>query len=424
MKKSAVYLFGLLTVIFAFLSYELYTQNQKLNRVVYANYTNELAHTSEQMNHLRNAVHQSLLYKDEVALNDELSTITRLSSEIKQSINQLPINDSVRVEWSHYLTRLGSHAQHARNDKTGNWQAVMASASANIDELVQAWQDTSYQLFAMNGKIKDWESLHDEAPLQAFSQHANLLNSYREADFPLTASESDEEKKRDLQFLMDKEITKDEAIYKVQELFPQVQGATMTISRNRDTSKYDFYHIQFVQGARIGYADITVKGGHVISFLLERPVSKEVKSHEQIRQSVDQFVQNAGFTDVVYTEARENHTAWHFVYTRKDNDLMVYPDSIQIKVAKDNGEIIGLNAMEYIQKETIPDHPTVPLDTSTFFQSNVTVADVKKIVTNNGHKEPRICYEIIAYRNGAEKFAYRIVIDAESHNVQKVEALT
>ena len=422
--KKAVYLLGLLTVILGVLSYELYTQNQKLNRVVYANYTNGLAHTSEQMNRLRNAVHQSLLYKDEVALNEELSTITRLSSEIKNSINQLPINDSVRVEWSHYLTRLGSHAQHAKSDKSSNWQEVMASASANIDELVQAWQDTSYQLFAMNGKVKDWDSLHEEEPLQAFAKHANLLNGYRETHFPLTASESDEEKKRDLQNLMDKEITKDQAIQKVQALFPQVQGATMTISRNRDTAKYDFYHIQFVQGSRIGYADVTVKGGHILSFLLERPVSKDAKSHEQIKQSADRFMQNAGFTDVVYTEARENQTAWHFVYTRKADDLIVYPDSIQIKIAKDTGEVMGLNAMEYIQKESIPNHATVPLDLKTFFQSDVTVTEMKKIVTNNGHKDPRICYEIIAHRNGAEKYGYRIVIDAESHNVQKVEALT
>ena len=422
--KYSLYLLGLLTVIFGVISYELYSQNQKLNRIVYANYTNELANTSERMNHLRNAVHQSLLYHDEVALNEELSTINRLSSEIKQSINQLPIDDSVRVEWSHYLTRLGTQADHAKNDTTGNWHKVMASASANIDELVQAWQDTSYQLFAMNGKVKDWDALHEGKPVQAFAQHSNLLSGYRETDFPLTASESDEEKKRDLQFLMDKEITKDEAVQRIQTLFPQIQGSTMTISRNRDSSKYDFYHIQFVKGARIGYADITVKGGHVISFLLERPVSKEVKSHEQIKQSAEQFIQNAGFTDVVYTEARENHTAWHFVYTRKVDDLLVYPDSIQIKVAKDTGEVIGMNAMEYIQKEMIPNHKTVPLDVSTFFQSNVTVADMKQIVTNNAHKEPRICYEIIAYRNGAEKNAYRIVIDAESHNVQKVEALT
>ena len=223
---------------------------------------------------------------------------------------------------------------------------------------------------------------------------------------------------------MDKEITKDQAIQKVQALFPQVQGATMTISRNRDTAKYDFYHIQFVQGSRIGYADVTVKGGHILSFLLERPVSKDAKSHEQIKQSADRFMQNAGFTDVVYTEGRENNNAWHFVYTRKADDLIVYPDSIQIKIAKDTGEVIGLNAMEYIQKESIPNHATVPLDLKTFFQSDVTVTEMKKIVTNNGHKEPRICYEIIAHRNGAEKYGYRIVIDAESHDVQKVEALT
>lgn len=70
------------------------------------------------------------------------------------------------------------------------------------------------------------------------------------------------------------------------------------------------------------------------------------------------------------TESRENHEAWHYVFTRVhgDDQALVYPDSIQVKVAKDNGEVLGVNAMEYIQEEVIPQQGEIPIDWDTFLR--------------------------------------------------------
>lgn len=422
--KSIHYLLSIFVVAFGLLSLQFYQETKQLKRVIVANYTNNLAYTGEQMDHLRNAVHQSTLYKDEVALQEELSTISRLTANLKQSINHLPLDDGIRSSWNHYLTRLGSVADLAKKSGSSEWLDTIATASANIDELVVAWQDTSAELFKMDGNFAKWGELNKEETLQAFTQHANLLNNTREADFPLTASESDEEKKRDLQFLMDQEITKDEAVAKVITLFPQLEKATMTVSRNKDQSKYDFYHVQFVQGSRIGYIDITVKGGHILSYLLERPVDREKRlSHEEIRSDAEKFLKNIGIDDVVYVESRENQTAWHFVFSRQEGDLTIYPDSIQVKVSKDTGEVIGLNMMEYIQKEKIQTHAVQELQTDSFFRDDVEIIEVKKIVTNNELKESKVCYEVIAYKKGQENRTYRIVIDGESLVVQKIEVL-
>ncbi len=71
------------------------------------------------------------------------------------------------------------------------------------------------------------------------------------------------------------------------------------------------------------------------------------------------FLSNSGYGDTVYEESRENNTAWHFVYVRVEPEYgaKVFSDVIHLKVAKDTGEILGLDASEYIQKENTKKQP-------------------------------------------------------------------
>ena len=46
------------------------------------------------------------------------------------------------------------------------------------------------------------------------------------------------------------------------------------MSRKVDlNAPYPFYHLQFQDGISVGYADLTEKGGHLLSLLMERPMS-------------------------------------------------------------------------------------------------------------------------------------------------------
>ncbi len=67
---------------------------------------------------------------------------------------------------------------------------------------------------------------------------------------------------------------------------------------------------------------------------------------------------------------------------------------------------------------------TNPIDWKSFFDNNVRVEEVKNIYTDNGQFEQRLCYEVIAVRDEQTQETFRIVIDAENHNVLKVEYLT
>lgn len=422
--KNLSYLLGIFVIILGLVSIQQYRTNQNLERQVFSHYTNELSIASERMTDLQSSVHQSLLYKDELARNEELTNIWRLSSELKGSINKLPIDQETANEWNQYLSRLGAAAHSSKAEGGGDWATTMQQAAQNMDELVIAWQDAASSLFVLDGKMTAWNNLQLGKEPSSFAASNKMISGFRETDFPLTASESDAEKKRDLQFLLDENITKKEAIEAFQVYFPQIGNAALTVTKNKDDAPYSFYHIQFVQGSRIGYADVTEKGGRILSFLLERPVLGDAKSHEEIKQSAETFLDNVGYKDLVHVDSRENNNVWHFVYSRiTEDDVIVYPDSIQIKVAKDSGEVLGVNAMEYIQQETLKDQKVVPLDIETFFQPDVTILEMKKIYTNDKNFDSRLCYEVVAVNNSNDRYTFRMIIDAETHVVHKVENL-
>src|SRR5690606_10148919 len=374
---------------------------------------------------LHTTVEQSLLFQDEKALNNELDSIWRMSSDLRKTVANLPIQAEVQNEWMRYLGKIGDNAKQAA--VTGdyeNWRNKMKTVASNLHAFAEEWNVATVAFYENDGDLRKWSTNHTtnlkDSPFMNVSKQ---LKTYNETDFPLTASESDYEKKRELQHLKDKKITKSEAIKKFKKFFPNIDDSIVTVTKSSDDAPYPFYHIQFIHGSKIGYADITENGGHLLSFLLERPVKKDARSHEEILNTAKTFMNDVGYTDVKLSESRENHEAWHLVFTRVygEDEALIYPDSIQVKIAKDNAEILGVNAMEYIQEEKIKEQSEVPIDWDKFFADHVGVEQVQKIYTGNGNLELRKCYEVIARLDNKAQDTYRVVIDAETHEVIKNE---
>ncbi|MGE7091907.1 PepSY1/2 domain-containing protein [Lysinibacillus sp. NPDC048646] len=409
-------------------SINLHADKESLQRTVHAQYTEKLTDASEKLSYLQRAVSQSLLFQDEQAIHSELDSVWRLSSEVRSSISNIPIGQELSNEWLGYLGKLGEEAK--KTSKTGDyeaWREKMPQVSTNLQALSDEWTTATVDYYKQDGNMNVWlRQVDDKNPNTSFDNVKSTLKDYGEKDFPLTLSESDWQKKIELKALQDSVITEKEALEKVKYLFPLIKDATFTVTKSSDTAPYPFYHIQFHQGIRLGYVDLTEKGGHLLSYLVERPVDEAKLSQEEIIKKAEEHLKRLGMKDVAFVESRENHLAWHVTFARVNpsDKALIYADGVQLKVAKDTGELLGANAMEYIQEETIKPQTAKPIDWKTFFDEDVRVEEVKNIYTDNGQFQQRLCYEVIAVRNGKTQETFRIVIDAENHNVLKVEYLT
>lgn len=96
------------------------------------------------------------------------------------------------------------------------------------------------------------------------------------------------------------------------------------------------------------YISISKKGGKIVLLNKNREVIDENLSREEANQIGKDYLKNIGFPDMVetYYQTQENIITINYVY--EQNKIAVYPDLIKVKVALDNGEILGIESTGYL----------------------------------------------------------------------------
>ena len=404
------------------------TENDQLSLALSGQYANKMADASEKLDELDTAVKKTLLFNEADGSEKAREDIWRLSSDIKNSVASLPLDQSFATSWTNYLGRLGNYAKEtSRETDQKEFHQVMAQASKNLENMAGEWEMATVGM--VNGRLSmdEWRNRLNAADAgHDWAGMATAVKQYTESDFPLTASESDSMKKKELRDMQDQKVTRDEAVERFKQLFPHVSNEIVGVEMSKPGSPYPFYHIRFAENQSIGYIDVTEKGGHVLSFLSERPFGKESMPFEDIQQKAETFLKDAGYKDLVYEESRENNTAWHFVYVRVEPEYKakVFSDVIHLKVAKDNGGIVGLDASEYIRKEKTAQQPITKIDWTTFFHSGVTVMKEELAYVENDRLEQRLShYLTVTMDENGQTGTYAVIVDTETAEVIKTERL-
>ncbi|WP_391208943.1 PepSY1/2 domain-containing protein [Psychrobacillus sp. L4] len=424
--KKYIWIIASVAVIFLVYHFSIQSKNTRLENALAIQYSNQLTTASEKLTKLSDSIDQTLLFKDREALDKPLEDVWRISSDVRASISALPIDHETSTVWMNYLSRIGNGASLVKTGKIPieEWQKNMTSARDNLRELSNQWaftnkdegkKDYIVNTFVLNKVNKDNE--------KSWKQLGNSAKAYTESDFPMTASETDHQKKKDLQQIEDSEVSLEQIKQKFFQLFPELKDATIHTTESSNDAPYPFYHLQFHKGIRIGYADFTKKGGHLLSFLMERPFENTTISAEQMKEKAKSYMKSFDYADTELVDFRENHIAWHLSFARveAENKALVYADGIQLKIAKDNGELLGLNAMEYIQKEKIGPQEIKPLNYKELFSDDFSVEEERLCFVENKELQQRLAYEILTRNDSIG--TYKIYIDTENHEILQAEKL-
>lgn len=402
------------------------TESKQLSHLLSGQYAQGMTAASQQLEELDAAVQQTLLFNEKAGFDEAREDIWRLSSDVKNAVGSLPVDRGFSNAWMNYLGRLGSYAKDAdRLEDKEEYHQVMTEASVNLREMADEWQVATRDLVSGEVSVEGWQNQLESVDVDHdWEGMRETVKQYTESDFPLTASESNAMKKKELQLLTDEKVTREEAIERFQTLFPEAKRASIVVEKSQPDAPYPFYHIRFADSGTVGYIDVTEKGGHVLSYLAERSFGQKVHPYEYLEEQAEEFLQNARYEDLVLEEARENDTSWHFVFVRKEPEYgaKVFSDAIHLKVAKDTGEIIGLDAMEYIQKEELKPQPIVEQDWTTFFRPHVTVAKEELAYVEDDRFDQRLAHYLTVTLDVNDRLdTYVIVVDTETGEVIKTE---
>ena len=100
--------------------------------------------------------------------------------------------------------------------------------------------------------------------------------------------------------------------------------------------------------------DISVakKGGHVVYLNYNREVENEIISKEEANEKALKFLEERGYTNMKETYYLTQQGIVTINYAYQQGEVICYPDLIKIKIALDDGEILGFESTGYLNCHT------------------------------------------------------------------------
>lgn len=116
---------------------------------------------------------------------------------------------------------------------------------------------------------------------------------------------------------------------------------------NGNIPVYDF-SIKLKDQKENANISISQKGGHIVLMNYNRDINAETLSQEQADEKGKEYLEKIGFKNMKETYYLKQEGIVTINYAYSQGDVIMYPDLIKLKVALDNGEILGIETTGYL----------------------------------------------------------------------------
>ena len=322
------------------------------------------------------------IYNEELTEEDlkNLEDLHNYSVELRNTLDQLSadINDG-RIKWGE-LTKKGevAFAQEVSN--------ISKNSFSNLEENFHEY----------SGLIYDG----------AFSEH--MTSSQKKG---LTGDNIDEEKAKQIATDF---IGKD----RVQEI--NLSGK----SENTDIITYDFSVKVNNENEENMNISITEKGGHVLLMNYNRNVEAELISQEEADKIGKQFLEDRGLNNMKETYYLKQDGIVTINYAYKQDEVTVYPDLIKLKIALDNGEVMGIETKGYLnshEERKIPEVKITKEKAKESLNKNLEITSESLAIIPTEWQTEVLCWEFKGKVNDTDFLVY---VNAETGQEEDILVIT
>lgn len=322
------------------------------------------------------------IYNEELTEEDlkNLEDLHNYSVELRNTLDQLSadINDG-RIKWGE-LTKKGevAFAQEVSN--------ISKNSFSNLEENFHEY----------SGLIYDG----------AFSEH--MTSSQKKG---LTGDNIDEEKAKQIATDF---IGKDGA----QEI--NLSGK----SENTDIITYDFSVKVNNENEENMNISITEKGGHVLLMNYNRNVEAELISQEEADKIGKKFLEDRGLNNMKETYYLKQDGIVTINYAYKQDEVTVYPDLIKLKIALDNGEVMGIETKGYLnshEERKIPEVKITKEKAKESLNKNLEITSESLAIIPTEWQTEVLCWEFKGKVNDTDFLVY---VNAETGKEEDILVIT
>ena len=169
---------------------------------------------------------------------------------------------------------------------------------------------------------------------------------------------------------------------------------------------------------------ISKKGGHVVFLNYNRDVNEEKISEQDAVQKGKEYLANKGFNNMKETYYLKENGFITVNYAYQQDDVVIYPDLIKVKIALDDGEVIGLETTGYLNCHYTRNIPTNRIsidDARKKLSSKVEITSEGLAIIPTEWKTEKFCYE---FKGKADDIDFIAYINAENGEEEDILIIT
>lgn len=191
---------------------------------------------------------------------------------------------------------------------------------------------------------------------------------------------------------------------------------------NGDIPVYRF-EMTLKDDQKIGIS-ISKKGGHVVFLNSNREVKEDKISEQDAVSKGKEYLASKGFNNMQETYYMKQNGFITINYAYKQGDVIMYADLIKVKIALDNGEVIGLETTGYLNNHhdrTIPTQKVSIENARKKLSSKAQVTSEGLAMIPTEWKTEKFCYE---FKGKIEDIDFIAYINAETGEEEDILIVT
>lgn len=162
------------------------------------------------------------------------------------------------------------------------------------------------------------------------------------------------------------------------------------------------------------YISISKKGGYVIYSSFNREIKEQKLNYEEANSKALEYLKQKGFDNMKETYYLAENGILTINYAYVQQDIIMYPDLIKIKVALDDGEILGIETTGYLSNHEERNLKTAKItkeEAKKKLNKNLNIMSEKMAVIPTEYKTEIFCYE---FKGKIDDREFIVYINAET----------
>jgi len=416
-----------------------YQENQEKNSILIKaenQYQRAFHDLNYHVDSLHDEIGKSLVVNSRRQLSPSLANVWRLSYAAQSDVGQLPLTLMPFNKTEEFLAKIADFSYRVAvrdlskepltNKEYGTLKELYVHSKEIQNDLDQVqtkvidkqlrWMDVEIALAQEDKKT-------DNTIIDGFKTIEKKVQEYPEINWGPGMSNIEKKSQEKGKNLKGSLITAEQAkLNALHFLNLSPNDQKVRVEQSGKGSNYQVFSVEVEKDPKVNM-DVTKVGGNVVWMLKNRSVNESRLTIDQAEKKATEFLESHNYKSMVPIGVDEFDNTKIFTYVYEQNGIAIYPDAVSVKVALDNGEVIGFQSTDYAfnhKKRTIPS-PKISKDIARGkVNPNLQVLSTRQAVVNNTDGNEVTTYE---FTTEFDKNHYKIYINSITGEEELVEKM-